>query len=100
MGEETEYHSWYLPDDGETDWGDEYRAMVDDLDKKTVDVGTREERPSSPPEGVFYYDLTTDGFYQYLNGEWVPRGSWWQNYELLFNDQTPDSEQYIRFETE
>lgn len=99
MPEETDYQSWRKPPDGYEGWGDYYRNFLDDLDAKAFRYGPGTDRPSSAPEGALWYDTEDEVLYQYNGGGWERRGTDWGEYELVFDDEVPDSDQYIRLET-
>lgn len=101
---ETEYNGWVLPADGKTGWHTDYYAFLDDADAKVLRSGPHANRPSDPPDGAWWYSTDRDMLYQYdasaSNGEgaWRVRGTAWNGYELIFDDETPLTNRYIRFE--
>ena len=96
---ETDYHSWALPDEGATEWHTEYYETVDDIDQKLFKHGPSASRDSEAPDGALYWATDEHTLYQYDAGlgQWTELGTFWQGYELVLGDEAPQTDQYIRF---
>lgn len=99
MPEETDYHGWVKPDPGQDNWQEAYYNLLDTLDARTPIPGPVSDRPETAPDGALWYATDEELLYQYDAdaGEWDVRGTHWQDYELVFDDETPQTNKYIRF---
>lgn len=96
---ETDYHQWSLPDEGAEGWHTTYYETLDDLDNKVFKTGPRSSRGSSAPSGAFYWATDEQTLFQYDGSSWQSIGTFWQGYELVIGNETPQTDQYIRFTT-
>lgn len=99
MPKETDFHGWTKPDPGQDDWEQYYYDLLDSLDAKAFRYGPVSDRPNSAPDGALWYETEDEILTQYDadTSSWNARGTHWQDYELVFDDETPATDQYIRF---
>lgn len=98
MPEETDYHGWVKPDPGQQDWEEHYYTLLDTLDARAFRYGPVADRPTTAPDGALWYATGDEILFQYDAdaGSWTRRGTDWRNYDLVFDNETTDSSQYIR----
>lgn len=96
----TDNHDFPLIEDGDEDWGDDVREWKENLDVLIELVGDLDDRPADPPTDTRFWATDEHVHYQYDGDEWHRLGTDWNGYELVFDDEEPDSDRYIRFEHE
>ena len=106
MADQTPNHDLNLYETGDTDWS--HRPDMETIEQRLV---IRDEEDSldsyTPHDGALFIATDTGVVYDGDGGDWQKAAlsldtgaALWNGYELVFNDDSPETDQYIRFETE